>query len=534
MPRKHPLFLILIPVIVILLCVLSSFAAFAEEPPEDPDPSVTDGQTTEEPVDPAPACAETGEHVYETYTPAKEGTHTAVCTLCGAEAELPCDYGETPVFASNGDGTHSAVCLLCGGKKTEACAYTDETIAPKQTERGYTLHTCAVCGYRYEDGETEPEGMRTESRLVCDVNADGVLSAADARLLLRAVVSLEALPDPILPFADADGDGTLSSADARIALRRAVDLDTTVERHDYAVTVTLPATCVAPGKATYACRYCDSSGEMTVPAAPHDFGEPVVTPSTCTQNGSRVRTCRACGAKNVVTLSLLGHSWTQSGETVICAVCKSRANGFVDLGGSTYHCVNGVKDTSWQQIGGGYYFFDRFTGAMQRGGKADGLALGADGRAAETSYSVEKIKTFMKARRILDSITEPTDSVSDKKYKAFIWVMKKPYAQYREVGEAMQTEGFEMLFANDIFDRGNGCCGSTSYAFAFLAVEAGCHEVYVNDDGIKTGGHAWVTMEGNNRVYDVIFAEAKSFSANYDAAVTDYRKYQPRMTYVGG
>ena len=47
-------------------------------------------------------------------------------------------------------------------------------------------------------------------------------------------------------------------------------------------------------------------------------------------------------------------------------------------------------------------------------------------------------------------------------------------------------------------------------------------------------GHAWVTMNGNNRVYDVIFAEAKSFSKNYDASVSDYRRSQPRMTYVGG
>ena len=65
-------------------------------------------------------------------------------------------------------------------------------------------------------------------------------------------------------------------------------------------------------------------------------------------------------------------------------------------------------------------------------------------------------------------------------------------------------------------------------------MECGCEDVYVCDDGVSDSGHAWVVMEGSYNVYDVIFAEAKSFSGNYNAAVSDYRAYPPRMTYVGG
>ena len=506
--------------VVTLNPVFSVPSASAEEPPVEP------GEE--------PACLLTGEHVYGTYTFTENGAHTAVCTLCGTAAEFPCEYGETPAYTANGDGTHGVKCILCGGMKVSPCEMTDKTVLPTQTETGYTTHVCAVCGYQYRDAELPPEGQRKESASMGSVDGDSALTAADARLILRAGLSLDRIPDAALPYADLSMDGELSAADARLALRLAVGLDADAERHAFAVTLQTAPVCTAPGAMSYVCTYCGKTGSLTVPATPHAYGEPVETPATCSKNGQRVQTCRDCGAKKIETLGTKGHTWTVSGKTVSCAVCSKKAEGFVTVNKDRYYCVNGVKQLSWTEIGGDYYFFDRVSGALYKNTTVDGLSVGADGRAAKTEYSVEKIRTFIKAKNILASITEETDSVADKKYKAFMWVLSKPYAQYRFVATAMRTPGFEMLFANDIFDRGNGCCGSTSYAFAFLAVEAGCHAVYVNDDGDTKAGHAWVTMEGNNRVYDVIFAEAKSFNENYDASVSDYRKYQPRMTYVGG
>ena len=55
-----------------------------------------------------------------------------------------------------------------------------------------------------------------------DADGDGTVTAADARLTLRAAVGLET-PDPLsLAAADADGDGKVTAADAREILRRAV------------------------------------------------------------------------------------------------------------------------------------------------------------------------------------------------------------------------------------------------------------------------------------------------------------------------
>lgn len=208
---------------------------------------------------------------------------------------------------------------------------------------------------------------------------------------------------------------------------------------------------------------------------------------------------------------------------------------FSDRGGATYYIVNGEVQYSWVQAGEDFYYLDRETGRLATNTKVDGIPVGPTGAAQKTNYNVEKIRTFMKARSILREITDPNDSVSQKKLKAFRWVCTFPYAAYRYLGEtARSVEGWEMIYANDIYEWHSGCCVSASCAFAFLAVEAGCHKVYVADENDPLAGHAWTTMEGNNNVYDVVFAKSDGYEMNYDADVSDYRKYPGRKTYIGG
>ena len=66
-----------------------------------------------------PACTEPGGHVFDEYKPTNEGTHIAVCSLCGGEFELACVYADPPVWTDQGNGTHGTVCTFCGGLKTE-------------------------------------------------------------------------------------------------------------------------------------------------------------------------------------------------------------------------------------------------------------------------------------------------------------------------------------------------------------------------------------------------------------------------------
>ena len=62
-----------------------------------------------------------------------------------------------------------------------------------------------------------------------DVDGDGTVTSADARLTLRASVQLETLDKAAFKAADVDGDGSLTSADARVILRVSVRLDAIVD-----------------------------------------------------------------------------------------------------------------------------------------------------------------------------------------------------------------------------------------------------------------------------------------------------------------
>ncbi|MBQ6863459.1 MAG: bacterial Ig-like domain-containing protein [Clostridia bacterium] len=59
-----------------------------------------------------------------------------------------------------------------------------------------------------------------------DVDMNGVIQAADARLALRAAVALETLNAEAFALADVDKNGVLQAADARLILRAAVGLET--------------------------------------------------------------------------------------------------------------------------------------------------------------------------------------------------------------------------------------------------------------------------------------------------------------------
>ena len=197
-------------------------------------------------------------------------------------------------------------------------------------------------------------------------------------------------------------------------------------------------------------------------------------------------------------------------------------NGRVDFSFSGKKTINGVEYTfkegrcmnnyrGWKKLGGKYYYFDRNTGAQMKNCTVDGIRLNSDGSAVSSAYNNEKIRTMIKARSIMESITNKSDSKETKLRKCFDWVMKHPYKRYRTLKVARQKAGWEMLFANDHFERGQGCCVSDACAFAFLAHECGYNTVYVCDDT----GHAWAEING--RAFDPLFAEAKSFSKNYNA-----------------
>jgi hypothetical protein len=205
------------------------------------------------------------------------------------------------------------------------------------------------------------------------------------------------------------------------------------------------------------------------------------------------------------TVSGLKYYYTENGSLAV---------GLTTIGDDTYYFNSkGVMQTSWQKLNGSYYFFNRTTGKRVVGSTVDGIAIAADGTVQKTDYNVSKIDTMITAHNLVEEITNPTDSMETKRLKCFKWVFQFPYHRFRLLSPIYQNEGWEITFANDIFKSKAGCCVSEASAVAFLFHECGYETVYVAHDT----GHAWVELNG--RVFDPLFAEARSFSDNYNVLV---------------
>ena len=95
-------------------------------------------------------------------------------------------------------------------------------------DKTYTVKITANSPYEKE-GQTITNSVTfvTSRFALGDVNGDGTVDAADARLALRASVGLDPLDGDLFgfPAADIDKDGEITSADARAILRASVGLE---------------------------------------------------------------------------------------------------------------------------------------------------------------------------------------------------------------------------------------------------------------------------------------------------------------------
>lgn len=166
-----------------------------------------------------------------------------------------------------------------------------------------------------------------------DVNNDGKINAADARLLLRCSASLEKVTVYILTYGDYSKDGEITAADARTSLRVAASLEKIaciLHGHTYEDFVIDP-TCTQDGYTTKKCSLCrviDGSKDNIVPANGHKLIE-TNSKATCTSDGRFTSRCSVCGYtdKDYKTDSALGHNfsgWKESStaRTRTCSRCN--------------------------------------------------------------------------------------------------------------------------------------------------------------------------------------------------------------------
>lgn len=147
------------------------------------------------------------------------------------------------------------------------------------------------------DPATDP--LLPEKRYAGDINNDGNVTAADARIILRYSVYLEDIPGEALPYGNLDFNNSISAADARLALRASVKLEE-LHSHYY-----------EENSGSYLCLYCKKSFTLEKKHI-HEYSY-----SDCFSTGK----CN-CGSDNRL---IRGHIYSDSEP--LCSVCGFNAGG---------------------------------------------------------------------------------------------------------------------------------------------------------------------------------------------------------------
>ncbi len=160
------------------------------------------------------------------------GTYCSDCEkLVSGHEEIPApghsykDKVTLPTCTSDGYTAH--ICTRCNDTYTDTKVNATghkwgewtEILAPTLTENGKEERVCSLCNKK-ETRTTDKLTLTTG-----DVNGDEKITAADARLALRASVGLESFNEAEKTAADIDRNGEVTAADARLILRASVGLE---------------------------------------------------------------------------------------------------------------------------------------------------------------------------------------------------------------------------------------------------------------------------------------------------------------------
>ncbi len=176
-------------------------------------------------------------HTLQSAVSSGDGKHAGACTVCMAAVSEPCSGGTLSCL-------QAAVCAVCGGNygnPTGKHNFTKWTVV----NASYHRLDCADCDthgennekHSFQQGDFVKEisaftytckqcAHTVWGRPIGDVDGDGVISSVtDARAALRFAVGLDTPQAVALSAADVDRDGNVTTADARLLLRAAVGLE---------------------------------------------------------------------------------------------------------------------------------------------------------------------------------------------------------------------------------------------------------------------------------------------------------------------
>lgn len=148
------------------------------------------------------------------------------------KGEPPAEVKASPLLSVGEDGVNAY--FTCNAYPGALYCLTDGEIVtaftPQASAQNYCL-TSPICDddgviyYWNDSGTLFALSDAEEVLLAGDINGDGKVTTADARLLLRMAVGLDELTEQALTAGDMDNSGTITTSDARAVLRIAVGLE---------------------------------------------------------------------------------------------------------------------------------------------------------------------------------------------------------------------------------------------------------------------------------------------------------------------
>ncbi len=196
-------------------------------------------------------------------------------------------------------------------------------------------------------GNEEPSSGNTDPVFAMgDLNADGSVTAGEARSVLRAAVGLDTIDAAVIAYADVDHNGVLTANDARDTLRVAAGLDEK-ETHSFKNDAVTVSTCTVAGNVQYACTCCELTGEIALPLEAHDFEVVDHLDPACETKGYDKFVCSVCKAEKETAIAALAHKYAETERTE--ATCT--ATGLVK---STCSVCGDVKEETLKTKGHSY------------------------------------------------------------------------------------------------------------------------------------------------------------------------------------